>query len=156
SKPVGSVAEFSDPTSVQPSFVVDEPGDYVVSLVVNDGFVDSDAANVTITAISYKEAAIKVLLESIDVVTILDPAILKNGNVTKDSIINKINAVLGMIDQGNYATALGKLDNDVLEHTDGCAETGGPDSNDWIMTCEGQDQVYPLISEAMGYLQNLI
>jgi parallel beta-helix repeat protein len=156
SKPEGSLAEFTNPTSAQPSFVADEPGDYIVSLVVNDGFVDSDAANVTITAISYKDAAIRVLLESIDVVTILDPAVLKNGNETKDSIINKINAVLGIIDQGNYATALGKLDNDVLEHTDGCAETGGPDSNDWIMTCEGQSQVYPLISEAMEYLQNLI
>jgi len=156
SRPAGSMAEFTNPTSVQTSFVVDEPGEYIVSLVVNDGFVDSDAVYVTITAISYKEAAIRVLLESIDVVTGLDSAILKNGNETKDSIINKINAVLGIIEQENYATALGKLDNDVLEHTDGCVESGGPDSNDWIITCEGQSQVYPLISEAMGYLQNLI
>jgi len=156
SKPAGSLAEFTNPTSAQPSFVTDEPGAYVVSLVVNDGFVDSDAVNVTITAISYKEEAIKVLLETIDVVNNMDQGILKNGNVTRDSMINKINAVLGIIDQENYATAKGKLENDVLERTNGCANTGGPDSNDWILTCEGQSQVYPLIMEAIGLLQNLI
>jgi len=81
---------------------------------------------------------------------------LKNGNETKDSIINKINAVLGIIDQENYATAIGKLENDVLERTDGCADIGEPDSDDWIMTCEGQNQIYLLIAEAMEHLQHLI
>ena len=156
SKPAGSLAEFTDPTSAQTGFVVDEPGDYVVSLVVNDGFVDSNAANVTITAISYQEEAIKALLESIDVISNFDQAILKNGNETRDSLINKINAVLGMIDQGNYATAVGKLQNDVIERTDGCTTVGSPDSDDWILTCEGQSQVYPLVIDAMEYLQNLI
>ena len=156
SKPAGSLAEFTNPTSTQPSFVADEPGDYVVSLVVNDGFVDSDAANVTITAISHKEEAIKALLESIDVVNNMDQGILKNGNLTRDSMINKINAVLGIINQENYVTAIGKLENDILERINGCIVSGVPDNDDWIITCEGQGQVYPLISEARGHLQNLI
>jgi len=156
SKPAGSLAEFTNPTSIQTGFVADEPGEYVVSLVVNDGFVDSDAANVTITAISHQEEAVRLLLETIDVVTELDPVILKNGNETKDSIINKINAVLGIIGQQNYATAVGKLENDVLERTDGCAATGEPDSNDWITTCEGQGLVYPLVNKAREHLLNLI
>jgi parallel beta-helix repeat protein len=156
SKPAGSLAKFTNPTLAQPSFVTDEPGDYVVSLVVNDGFVDSDAANVTITAISHEQEAIKALLESIDVVNELDEGILKNGNETRDSIINKVNAVLGIIDQKNYATAKGKLENDVLERMDGCTTTGGPDSNDWILRCDGQSRVYPLVNKARGHLQNLI
>ncbi len=156
SKPEGSLAEFTDPTSAQPSFVADEPGDYVVSLVVNDGFVDSDAVTVTITAISHEQEAIKALLESIDVVNELDEAILKNGNETRDSLINKINAVLGIIYQDNYVTAKGKLENDVLERVNGCVVSGSPDSNDWVMTCEGQGRVYPLINKARGHLQNLI
>ncbi|MHC4109740.1 MAG: PKD domain-containing protein [Planctomycetota bacterium] len=156
SKPVGSLAEFTNPTSAQPSFVTDEPGDYVVSLVVNDGFVDSDAANVTITAISHQQEAIKALLESIDVVNTMDQAILKNGNETRDSMINKINAVLGIINQGNYSTAKGKLENDVLERINGCIISGIPDSDDWIITCEGQGRVYPLVNKARGHLQNLI
>jgi parallel beta-helix repeat protein len=156
SRPAGSLAEFGDPTSAQPSFVTDEPGDYVVSLVVNDGFVDSDAATVTITAISHEQEAIKALLESIDIVNNMDQGILKNGNETKDSMINKINAVLGIINQKNYTTAKGKLENDVLERINGCIISGVPDSDDWIITCEGQGRVYPLVNKAKGHLQNLI
>jgi hypothetical protein len=111
---------------------------------------------VTITAITAQEAVVLVLLNTIEVVSNLDPEILKDGNVTSDSLINKINAVLGIIGQENYSTALGKLENDILGHTNGCANTGEPDSNDWILTCEGQSQVYPLIMEAIGLLQNLI
>jgi hypothetical protein len=155
SKPAGSLADFVDPTLVQPSFVVDEPGEYVVSLVVNDGFVDSVAASVTITVISHQEEAIKALNESKDEVNSLDQEILKNGNETRDSLINKINAVLGIIDQGNYATAAGKLENDVLERMDGCIVAGSPDSDDWIMTCEGQGRVYPFVDKAWGHLKKL-
>ena len=156
SKPAGSLAEFTNPTSAQPSFVTDEPGDYVVSLVVNDGFVDSDAANVTITAISHQQEAIKALLDSKDEISNLDQEVLKNGNETRDSMINKINAVLGIIYQENYATATGKLENDVLERINGCIVSGVPDSDDWIITCEGQGRVYPLVNKARGHLQNLI
>jgi hypothetical protein len=156
SVPPGSLAEFADPTSVQTSFTADKSGTYVVNLVVDDGFEDSDAAEVTITAISYQEAATSVLLETITVVRNLPPEVLKNGNVTKDSIINKIEVVLDMIADGRYENAAGKLINDVIERTNGCAIGGEPDSDDWIITCEGQNEVYPLVMEALGYLQNLI
>jgi hypothetical protein len=124
--------------------------------VVNDGFEDSAAAVVTVTAIGYDEVAARALLDTIDVVNNLDPAVLKNGNITKDSLINKINVVLDKIAQKDYDTALSKLQNDVIVHTDGCANSNEVDSNDWIMACDGQSQVYPLIIDAIGYLQNLI
>ena len=41
SMPAGSVAVFDNPAAVNPSFVVDLPGTYVVQLIVNDGVVDS-------------------------------------------------------------------------------------------------------------------
>jgi PKD domain/Calx-beta domain len=41
SRPVGSAASLSDPTSPTPTFVIDVGGDYVAQLVVNDGIVDS-------------------------------------------------------------------------------------------------------------------
>ena len=156
SKPEQSLAELADPTLVQTSFTADEPGVYTLSLVVNDGFEDSDAASITITAISHHEMAVRALLDAIDVVNNLDQAVLKNGNVTKDSLINKINVVLDMIGKNSYDTALSKLQNDVIMRTDGCANSNEADSNDWIMTCDGQSQVYPLIINAIGYLQNLI
>ncbi len=41
-RPIGSAAEFDDPTAVAPSFPADAQGFFVVSLVVNDGELDSD------------------------------------------------------------------------------------------------------------------
>ncbi|MDY6990901.1 MAG: PKD domain-containing protein, partial [Thermodesulfobacteriota bacterium] len=41
--PQGSQAVLDDPISIHPSFVVDVAGTYKVKLIVNDGYVDSDA-----------------------------------------------------------------------------------------------------------------
>ncbi len=49
-KPAGSSATLSDPSSAKPTFTADLPGSYVASLVVNDGALNSSAANVTVTA----------------------------------------------------------------------------------------------------------
>lgn len=48
--PTGSSATLSDETVVNPTFTPDIAGDYIFSLVVNDGQVDSAATSVTITA----------------------------------------------------------------------------------------------------------
>lgn len=47
-KPSKSRAEFSDPNSMSPNFLVDVPGCYVVKLVVNDGKVDSASHTINI------------------------------------------------------------------------------------------------------------
>ncbi len=156
SVPPGSTAVIADPAAPQTSFVPDEPGSYVVSLVVNDGFVDSDPANITVEAISGHDAVVAVLLESIDAIHNLDPTGLKNKNVISDSMINKISTVLNMIEQGRYQSAMDKLQRDLLDHIDGCANTGSPDKNDWVITCEGQGEVYPLIAQAIQLLQHLV
>jgi PKD repeat protein len=46
--PDGSSVLLSDPTAVDPSFIVDTPGTYVAQLIVNDGAVDSAPDTVTI------------------------------------------------------------------------------------------------------------
>jgi hypothetical protein len=71
-------------------------------------------------------------------------------------LTKKIAVVLAMIDSGAYGAALDKLRNDLLKKTDGCAERGAPDKNDWIVTCEAQQQVYPLVVQAIELLQELI
>jgi len=48
-KPSGSSAALSSVTAVNPTFVADMVGTYVVQLIVNDGTVNSAAATVTIT-----------------------------------------------------------------------------------------------------------
>ncbi len=87
--------------------------------------------------------------------TTLDEVSLKNANM-KNALGNKITAVLEMINQGRYEAALQKLQEDILAKTDGCAETGEPDKNDWILTCDEQDEIYQLITEAIGYLESLM
>jgi hypothetical protein len=49
SKPAGSSADLNDPYAVNPTFTVDVDGDYVVTLVVNDGNLSSAADSVIIT-----------------------------------------------------------------------------------------------------------
>jgi hypothetical protein len=50
SRPAGSAAALSAANSPSPTFVADVAGTYVVQLIVNDGFVNSDPKTVTITA----------------------------------------------------------------------------------------------------------
>ncbi len=49
SLPLGSGAVLSDPGAVAPSFVADLDGTYVVQLIVNDGFLNSNPDSVTIS-----------------------------------------------------------------------------------------------------------
>ncbi|MBI3610267.1 MAG: Ig-like domain-containing protein, partial [Nitrospirae bacterium] len=49
-KPPGSLAELSDPASVQPHFTADHEGIYRLGLIVNDGLADSPPDEVIITA----------------------------------------------------------------------------------------------------------
>ena len=86
---------------------------------------------------------------------LLDPVSLKNENM-KNALLNKIDAAMAMIDEGLYEDALNKLRNDILAKTNGCAETGEPDKNDWILTCQQQSQVYGLVMETIEYVRSLI
>lgn len=57
---------------------------------------------------------------------------------------------------GNYADALGQLQNDILGKTDGCANAGKPDKNDWIITCAAQGTVYPYILVAIDAVEAIM
>jgi hypothetical protein len=52
SKPVGSNATLSQPTTVHPTFTPDINGSYVIALKVNDGKIDSLTSNISLTAVS--------------------------------------------------------------------------------------------------------
>ena len=49
SRPPGSTAVLTGPTAVTPTFLSDQPGTYVLQLIVNDGFADSVPDTVMIT-----------------------------------------------------------------------------------------------------------
>jgi len=85
----------------------------------------------------------------------LGPESLKNNNM-RNSLLNKIDAAQEMIDQGLYEDALNKLENDILGKMDGCSETGKPDKNDWIITCEEQAAIYPLVMDTIEHVRALM
>jgi len=80
---------------------------------------------------------------------------------------NKIDEVIAMLQAAEaesdpdtqdqiYQQAVDKLTNDIIKKTDGCANSGSPDKNDWIDNCDGQNIIYPLIQYLISAIQNLI
>ena len=57
-KPVGSGAVLNTPTIAKPSFTADVAGDYVATLIVSDGKVNSSAATVTLKATPLKSVSL--------------------------------------------------------------------------------------------------
>ena len=155
SKPVGSTATLLNPIDSITSFVTDLPGTYVISLVVNDGLVDSDPNNATVTATAKQDEIILILQNGITGINDFPPTVFRNSNMV-NALTNKINAAIKMVDQERYQDALDKLENDILKKTDGCDTQGAPDKNDWIKDCESQAEVYSTIVEAIELLRDLI
>ncbi len=58
STPLGSAATLTPPTSSQPSFVIDKSGTYMAQLIVNDGFLDSQPATVSISTLNSPPVAV--------------------------------------------------------------------------------------------------
>lgn len=151
--PEGSFAEIADPTDGVTTFVPDLPGVYVVQLIVSDGFVDSDPSTTQVQAITEQTEAGDAVRAVQEEVASLDPSALKTRSVQK-KIVKQLNAVLAAIDKGEFAQALAKLEH-LLTKTDGCATTGAPGRDDWIEDCGAQEQVYPLLLDAIKLLKNL-
>ncbi|KAB2835681.1 MAG: hypothetical protein F9K48_03745 [Candidatus Brocadia sp.] len=155
SVPAGSSAAIVNPTAEVTSFVPDIASTYVVQLIVNDGTVDSDPVTIVIQASSGQSDAIEAVQNCITQVSLLSPGVFKNANM-QNTMINKFNAVIANIEAGNYADALGQLQNDILKKTDGCANTDDSDKNDWITTCAEQGAVYPYILVAIDAVEALV
>ena len=145
-------------TTTGASFVADLPGDYGVSLVVNDGLVNSPPDPITVTVLTKQEAATENLTTTVDVLNNIPPTqaatVFVNSNM-QNALTKKINVVLKLIDQGQYALALDKLENDILPKTNGCHDSGAPDANDWIKDCATQQQVYTFVSQTIELLKGL-
>jgi beta propeller repeat protein len=154
-KPVGSGATITTPTSVTTSFVADKAGTYELSLVVNDGLVYSDPSVVTVTATDNPDSVITDVIDAIDAINSLDPQSFKNANM-QNALTNKLTTVIQMVEQGQYAEALDKLQNDILQKTDGCALTGASDKNDWIKDCTAQLEIYPKILSIIDQVRGLL
>jgi hypothetical protein len=154
SMPEGSGAVLSDQAAASTTFVADTRGDYVVSLTVNDGFVDSETDNARIIATGYPSQIIENVGELIDVVNAFPTNALKNRKLSK-AMTNKLAAVISMVDEGEFESAHDKLIHDFSKKMDGCQVNGMPDRNDWVVSCEKQDAMQPMLQECIEMLEDL-
>ena len=152
STPTGSSASLPNPTLVNPQFTADLAGIYTATLIVNDGLTDSSASNVTIVASNQDNTLTEQLETALDTLNGLDASSFKNAN-QKNWLGNKLMIVQVLIDQDDYQQALDKLQNDVLEKTDGCTDNGVVDNSDWIEDCVAQDALYQEISTLIALLE---
>ncbi|MBN1972298.1 MAG: hypothetical protein JW787_01565, partial [Sedimentisphaerales bacterium] len=98
--------------------------------------------------------AAALLIEAYNVVNEMD---LEHFTCEQDALklANEMDFILKMIDHGSLADALDMLINETIQRTNGCADYGQPDRDDWIVTCEGQDLIYPLLLDTVALLENL-
>ncbi len=155
SAPVGSLSVIADPTSMIASFSPDLPGAYVMQLVVNDGYVASDPDTIQVQAVALLTAAIEAVQCTQEVIASLNPDVFINATML-NTLLNMLNAVIANIERGNYAGALEQLQNDILAMTNGCANTGAPDRNDWVRDCTSQGLISPCLLDAIARLQALL
>lgn len=154
SKPPNSIAELTGPDQAESSLIPDVAGEYIISLTVNDGFLDSVPSNVSILALATQNIVTEILTDGQEVINGLDSDLLKNVNL-ENSLGNKISVVLGMIDDGRYEDARDKLENDILGKVDGCIANGEPDKDDWITDCDSQFEIYMQVIDAIELLETL-
>ena len=84
-KPPGSAAAIANPADVQTSFVPDLWATYVVQLVVNDGFVNSDPSKVAIQVTLTPNSVIRAIQTSLQpLIASLNPKVFKNANMQKN------------------------------------------------------------------------
>jgi hypothetical protein len=156
SKPKKSLTELSDSTLVNPNFIPDIEGEFIVSLIVNDGSLDSHSSSVTILAVdgSNLDCFIQALWDALNAINSLDDSDFSNDN-NRNALTNKIISFLLNYLKGSYGSNLVEvLQNDIGDKMDGCAMEQAPEETDWITNCPAQDKVYPYIELAIDIIEN--
>jgi hypothetical protein len=135
-------------------FVADQAGSYDIALTLSDGLL-SDVDTVTVTLTTAEGDLVDALNEAILIVSRgLSNDDFKNRQLRKN-MSKHIGQALALVDQGEYAEALSKLEA-VLRKTDGCAMSGAPDPNDWIEDCAAQAEIYPLIVHDIELIKEIL
>lgn len=159
-RPDGSLAVLSDPASPTPTFVPDLAGAYVVQLIVSDGAADSQPDTASITAVS-PGTVLGHVKNAINLISAIPVGAFVNPNSGR-ALINKLEAVARLVENGSLVAARDQLRADLLPKVDGCALRGSPDQppsgevRDWITECQAQTNVYAALKDALDALVLLI
>lgn len=160
SQPVGSEVIISNSTENVASIVPDIPGTYIIQLIVNDGFLNSQPDAATITVAVSQSFARQCVVDLLEYVQQVAPGVFrgsdKNPNGTRNAMLNAINGVISAIDNEDFEEALNGLQgNQILRRTDSCVENGQLEGSDWVRDCSVQTELYGLIQECITLLEGL-
>jgi hypothetical protein len=156
--PEDSTAVLTGADRMYASFVPDMQGIYTAILVVSDGLEESNPDAVDILAVDFEtlDDFISVLMDAVNVINSLEDDVFRNSNL-RDELTRKIiwdvlnSYLMGTYDHQDLKDS---LKNDIGNKTDGCYESGSA-KNDWILDCDAQDEIYPLLLQAIDYLEAL-
>jgi hypothetical protein len=154
-RPEGSLARLDAGALAKTSFVPDLPGNYVITLQVSDGSLESALDQVEVEVVSARDLAVESLVQAIKAINGLDASAFK-GKRHQRALTRKISRVLNLIEHGRYGLALSRLKGEIQRKLNGDAYAGAPDRNDWIISVDAQSTVYPLILEAVAHLDSLV
>src|SRR5215831_15123022 len=128
--PTGSAATLAAPTTVHPTFVVDQAGTYVAQLIVNDGTLDSAPATVTITA------------------TAPPPPPINPGQITLSGITNGQVTVTGAPGAGTAGTTVTLTNTRTGQKVTGTVQANG--SFVLQIAAQGGDTLSLVVTDATG------
>lgn len=143
-----------DGSTATPFFTPDLPGQYTTQLIVNDGFEDSEPAEVVVSVITAQDHAENRINEALNIVRNLPPAsVTTKGNQT--ALCNFLIQAIAALQAGDIDETINKL-NKSLNRTDGCILRDGPDENgpgrDWVIDCDAQEQIYQMLNDALDVI----
>lgn len=153
SKPATSAATLSFTcyaSTGTASLAVDVPGYYVLEVLANDGFVDSQPASLTENAKTLQQVLDEKLTSLREMLLNLATADFTPGN-KQQTLVHKLDLAIAAVQAGDYAEARDHV-SFVLDKTNGCAKQGTVDNNDWIDNCPAQVEVYPAVREIANLL----
>ena len=156
SQPAGSAAVLLSAATATPSIVPDLEGEYVIGLVVNDGFGDSAPSSVGLMATSGADVAANEVRKAFIYARGL-PKSRYDSKGHKRTTLGTLKAIHKDLLAGNVAVAASGLSR-IIQRFDGCSLRGAsdpkgvglPDAPDWIPDCGDQMPLYDLLAAAIA------